>query len=151
VAVTPRISTSGAAEWRAALRHKGTQVHKATRVATRQSKTLLERQIKQTLRRRSHKRGTPTPAPPGEPPAKISGHLARSVKGRGPQLVRRGVWSAEVGPTAVYSRIQELGGTTGRHHRTHLPARPYVKPTVHAEFRHIREIYRRAWAEAILS
>lgn len=144
-----RVETSGFDAWRAALRTKMTAVTRATRTATRHGRTHLERSYKQALRRRSHKRGTPTPSPPGEPPAKISGHLARTVKGRGPQMVRRGVFMAEVGPTAAYSRIQELGGRTGAGHRATLPARPYIKPTNRAEFAHIRSLYRRAWAEAL--
>lgn len=143
------VQMSGYDAWRAALRVKMAAVTRGTRTATRQGRIHLERAYKLALRRRSHRRGTPTPAPPGEPPAKISGNLARTVKGRGPRLVRRGVYMAEVGPTAVYSRIQELGGDTGRGHRTHLPARPYVKPTNRAELAAIHEFYRRAWTEAL--
>jgi phage gpG-like protein len=29
----------------------------------------------------------------------------------------------------VYSRIQELGGQTGRNHSVTLPPRPYMRPT----------------------
>lgn len=149
--ISTSTSMSGGPEWRAALHAKGTAVVRATRTATRQARIVLEREEKATLRLRSHRRGTVTPSPPGEPPAKISGHLARSVKGRGPRMVRRGVWLAEVGPTAVYSRIQELGGDTGRNHRTHLPARPFVKPTTRAQMRRIHDLYKHAWREAILS
>jgi hypothetical protein len=144
-----RVYTDGFHVWKAAMRVKNTAVTKATRTATRQGRTHLERAYKMALRRRSHKRGTPTPSPAGEPPAKISGHLARMVKGRGPRMVRRGVWMAEIGPTAVYSRIQELGGWTGRGHRTHLPPRPYIKPTTEAEKRAVFEYYRRGWEEAL--
>lgn len=144
-----RMETSGFDAWRAAMATKKTAVTRATRTATRQGRIRLERAYKQALRRRSHKRGTPTPSPPGEPPAKVSGHLSRTVKGRGPTVVRRGVFMAEIGPTAAYSRIQELGGVTGAGHRTTLPARPYIKPTNRAEFARIHGMYRRAWAEAL--
>jgi phage gpG-like protein len=30
----------------------------------------------------------------------------------------------------VYSRIQELGGRTGRNHATYLPPRPYMRPAL---------------------
>lgn len=89
----------------------------------------VERQTKVNLALKSHKRGTPTPSLPGEPPALISGALRRSVKisGRGG---RKGVYTGSVGPTMIYSRIQELGGVAGRNHRASLPARPYLKPAV---------------------
>lgn len=143
------VETSGLAESRAALKVKVRAVNAATRTATRQAKNHLDREVKNTLRRRSHRRGTPTPSPAGEPPAKISGNLARTVRSRGPRMLRRGVWEAEIGPTAVYSRIQELGGHTGRGHRTHLPPRPYMKPTTRAQLARLHEFYRRAWREAI--
>lgn len=147
--VAVKAETTGFDAWKAAMRIKNAAVTAATRTATRQGRTHLERAYKLALRRRTHKRGTPTPAPPGEPPAKVSGHLARTVKGRGPRMVRRGVWMAEIGPTAVYSRIQELGGDTGRDGRTVLPPRPYIKPTTLAEKRRVLEYYRRAWTEAL--
>jgi phage gpG-like protein len=34
----------------------------------------------------------------------------------------------DVGPTAVYGRIHELGGIAG--HGSHIPARPYLRPAV---------------------
>ena len=40
------------------------------------------------------------------------------------------VASVTVGATTVYARIQELGGNAGRGHAAHLPARPYLEPTV---------------------
>jgi phage gpG-like protein len=39
---------------------------------------------------------------------------------------------AHVAPTTVYARIQELGGVSGKGHRSHLPPRPYVAPAVEA-------------------
>lgn len=86
------------------------------------SETLL------TLRTFSHPQGEPTNSPPGSPPAWVSGALAGSVRplppmGSGP------VWSVIVGGTTVYARIQELGGDAGRDLASHLPPRPYLKPT----------------------
>jgi phage gpG-like protein len=37
---------------------------------------------------------------------------------------------AHVAPTAIYSRIQELGGVSGKDYRSKLPPRPYVRPAV---------------------
>jgi len=71
--------------------------------------------IDETLTRSSHSRGTPTPAPPGGPPALVGGHLKRSV--RLYPAYTTGTYSAEakVVPLIVYARIQELGGTVRAH------------------------------------
>lgn len=42
------------------------------------------------------------------------------------------VATAHVAPTIVYSRIQELGGISGKDYRSHLPPRPYVAPSIEA-------------------
>lgn len=89
-----------------------------------------ERAIKVRLSRYSHSRGTVTPSPPGQPPAIITGTLRRSVIGEGPREEGAGRWVMSVRPTTVYAPIQEKGGLAGRHHRTRLPARPYVAPSV---------------------
>jgi phage gpG-like protein len=73
----------------------------------------------------SHPKGTPTPSAPGSPPSLISGQLRRSVI---MQPVAPG--HVRVGATAVYARIQELGGDSGPGHMTHLPARPYLAPAL---------------------
>lgn len=90
----------------------------------------------------SHSRGTPTGSPPGSPPWRISGHLGDSVTVRRARSTGPGRWEGQAGPTAIYGRIQELGGVTGRGHRTTLPARPslrpawdLVRPTVNHQFR----------------
>lgn len=76
----------------------------------------------------SHPPGTPTGSPPGSPPWRISGALAGSVHVEPVVEETPDVWSGRVGPTAVYGRIQELGGVAGRGHRTTLPPRPHLKP-----------------------
>ncbi|WP_369043512.1 hypothetical protein [Streptomyces sp. Midd1] len=101
-------------------------LQRATRVATAHAAHLAEAAIKQLLTTSSHAKGTPTPSAPGEPPSLVSGTLRRSMKVVGPVPAGFGRWLAEVGPTAVYGRIQELGGTAGR--GAELPARPYVMP-----------------------
>ncbi|RMI47609.1 hypothetical protein EBO15_01525 [Actinomadura harenae] len=88
-----------------------------------------ERAIKLKLSRYQHPRRTPTPSPPGQPPAVVTGTLRRSVITQVP-TGGAGRWIGSVAPTAVYSRIQELGGATGRGHHVLLPARPYVAPAV---------------------
>jgi hypothetical protein len=85
----------------------------------------------------SHPPGTRTGSVPGSPPWRISGHLTDSVTVRRARLTGLGRWEGQVGPTAVYGRVQELGGGPWN-----LPARPslrpawdLVRPTVSQQFR----------------
>ncbi|MFG3287254.1 hypothetical protein ACGF3G_00320 [Streptomyces sp. NPDC048179] len=123
----------------------------ATRTATAQASHLLEREIKQTLSTSSHPRGTPTPSRPGEPPSLITGTLRRSITVKGPTPLGRGRWEAQIGPTAVYGRIQELGGITGRGGATELPPRPYVRPSYEklAASGALANLYYSAWRAAM--
>lgn len=73
--------------------------------------------------------GGPPPSPPGTPPARRSGHLQDSVTVV-PAVGGGGIAEAQAGNTAVYARIHEFGGDTGRGHATHLPPRPYIAPSV---------------------
>lgn len=136
---------SGGAAWRAALERKGIAVDAATRQATTRSIHIVERAVKRTLRTYTHPEGTPTPAPPGGPPALVTGTLARSQRvtptGR---AGGRGRWKAKTGPTVAYGRAQELGYRPGN-----LPARPYQKPTTRRQLATIRATYRAAWGEAL--
>lgn len=101
----------------------------ATRAATAEAAKLTKAEIRQTLITTSHRPGTPTPSAPGEPPSKVTGVLRDSVDIEGPHRLGFGHYLAEIGPTAPYGRIQELGGVTGRGHATTLPARPFVAPS----------------------
>jgi phage gpG-like protein len=84
-----------------------------------------------------------TSSPPGDPPFLRSGDLRRSVQTDGPTVVSGTQWEASVGPTMVYGRIQELGGTAGN--GAELPARPYVAPALDATMPAMREIMKSAW------
>lgn len=151
----------GSAEWLAALKRKTAAVGWATNRAAAESARMVERQIKLTLRTYTHPPGTPTPSPPGSPPALVTGDLMRSVKVRGPLPGRNAhVVRFQIGPTIVYSRIQELGGRVRRHNRGHMgpqvegaytriPARPYVKPSVNAVRASVRRKFRSWWKEAL--
>ena len=126
-------------------------LNKATKTATAQAAHLLEREIKTTLATTSHPRGTPTPSNPGEPPSLVTGTLRRSITVKGPVPLGMGRWEAQIGPTAVYGRIQELGGVTGRGGATVLPARPYVRPSYAklAVTGALANLYHSAWRAAI--
>lgn len=88
---------------------------------------LVASETKQKLTTTTHRKGTPTPSRPGEPPSLVTGTLRRSVKIVPAQSVGGTAFVAKVGPTAIYARIQELGGDTGW---SVLPPRPYLQPTV---------------------
>jgi phage gpG-like protein len=77
----------------------------------------------------SHPRGTKTPSSPGTPPAVITGTLRRSIKSDTPVPIGIGGAEGKVYPTAIYARIQELGG---QGHRGNIPARPYMAPALEA-------------------
>ena len=142
------VTIEGADELTAALDALWERAHAATRTATADGMALVQRQTRTNLSRYSHARGTPTPSPPGEPPARISGHLRGSLSPIGP-LPGGGGFTGEMGPTAVYSRIQELGGQAGRGHSVTLPPRPYLAPAVRASRDRLRRLYIDAWSRAL--
>lgn len=159
-------------DWQLAMVALGQRFERQTYRATNQGVLLIERLGKLYLRTFTHRRGTKTPSPVGGPPALVSGHLRRTWRTR---LARPGIRpftvEASTGPTAVYSRIQELGGTivqtrtrTVRRRPgsdpgafgkvTHtvtirIPKRPYVKPMTLAARRQIHRMYIVAWTQAI--
>lgn len=118
----------------------------ATGAATRKALHLIERKTKEKLAETSHKRGTPTPSAPGDPPSLVSGALRRSIQVEGPAPTGPIGWEGKVGPTMEYARIQELGGTAGG---AELPARPYQAPALADAMPEIAEIYAEAWAAAL--
>jgi phage gpG-like protein len=97
--------------------------------------------VERELTRRFHPLGSWTNSIRGEPPAWITGELARSVwTTRG---VTTGTYAtASVAPHTVYARIQELGGTIRARRVRYLhwgttfvkhvdiPERPYMHPAI---------------------
>jgi phage gpG-like protein len=145
------VEVVGVAQLTRALEGMVASLNSATRTATAQAAHLLEREIKKTLATSSHPRGTPTPSSPGEPPSLVTGTLRRSITVKGPTPLGFARWEAQVGPTAVYGRIQELGGVTGRGGATELPPRPYVRPAYEklAATGALTNLYHSAWRAAI--
>jgi phage gpG-like protein len=126
-------------------------IDELTPMAVEEARDQTRRDVVRLLRLRMHPPGTPTPSPPGEPPARITGALLRSVNAE--PVVRTGAWtwSARVGTRIIYGRIQELGGMSGRGHRTYLPPRPYLSRAVtdlHA-VGFYRDTFTTYWAEAM--
>lgn len=136
-------------DWDEALRRKLLATEHANERAAKDAAKVLERAAKRLLRRYTHEEGTPTPSPPGEPPALVTGNLRRSYRTRRKVSPSRYVAMTEVGPTAAYSRIQELGGVTGRGYRTRLPARPYHRPATGAVRRDVRRVFVSRWREGL--
>lgn len=136
--------------WDAAMVAFAARMVAQTRNAGRESMYLIERNWKFYLRTFTHREGTPTPSPRGGPPALVTGNLIRSWRtvkphaGLDPHTIE-----TLGGPTAVYSRIQELSGMTGRGHATFIPKRPHLRPMVLASRRGIRRIHISAWRTAI--
>lgn len=141
---------TGGAVFRAALRTMSEATDAATKQATATGAALIESETKRKLSTYSHPKGTKTPSAPGEPPAVVSGQLRRSIKVVGPRPIGGGTWEAQIGPTAAYGRIQELGGEiwTG----ATLPPRPYLAPTVNSLIAsgRLSEVYIAAWRGAFI-
>ncbi|MFF1469143.1 phage virion morphogenesis protein [Streptomyces mirabilis] len=126
-------------------------IEELTPAAVEEVRDQTRRDVVRLLRMRQHPAGTPTPSPPGEPPARISGKLLGSVKGTPVERTGDFTWTASVAPYIVYGRIQELGGVSGRGHRTHLPPRPYLSRAVadlHAAGFY-RDTFVTYWSEAL--
>jgi len=106
--------------------------------------------IEAQLAKRSHTRGTPTPSPPGQPPAKISGRLHDNIVTQLPRQTGANRWEAAVGPqNVIYARIQDQGGVAGRGHHTVIPPRPYMLPAKLAAQQAAHEAGTRAFLAAV--
>lgn len=145
------ITVTGLDEVMAALNGISERLDAGVEEAVWQAAALAEGKARALLSSSSHQAGTPTPSAPGDPPSLITGRLRSSFEMLGPTAAGAATWGAVLGPTAVYARIQELGGVTGRGHATVLPARPYVRPAAEALRRDpmTRELFVRACAAAI--
>jgi phage gpG-like protein len=142
------VRVEGVDEFASALDALQQRMHSATRKATKDGIALLKRRTHSRLSRYYHPPNTPTPSPPGEPPARISGHLRGSLAPTGPIETGSG-YTGQLGPTAVYGRIQELGGQAGRNHSVTLPPRPYLAPTMRDARGDLRRQYLEAWRRAM--
>jgi phage gpG-like protein len=140
---------TGLTELKAALEAMASRVEVATPLAVEQAVELVKEKAQTNLSRYSHTRGTPTPSPSGEPPAKITGNLHDSWDILGPTPAGVAAWMATLGPTAPYARIQELGGVAG--HGAVLPGRPYLQPAYQEliDDGELLDVYVRTWRVAV--
>ena len=74
-----------------------------------------------------HAAGTPTPSPPGEPPAQVTSRLARSVKEEPIKRIGFAHYERSVTPDMSYAIHLEFG-------TRHMPARPFVGPAFNRVF-----------------
>ena len=140
------MKVDGMSAFRAALKDRRERMASATEDALSEAAGLVSALAVAKLVEKQHPRGTPTPSMPGEPPAMITGALAQSVHTSEISHDGNGRYEIQVGPTEVYSRIQELGGTAGR--GAHLPARPYLKPAVEDVKPEVRRVFKDKWSDA---
>jgi phage gpG-like protein len=124
------VTILGLPEFDTALAKRADSVRNATRTAVTRAALKVEREGKKRLRTYTHRPGEATNSPPGQPPALVTGQLRRSWKTEGTPRESGSAIQARTGPTAVYSRVQELGGKCGRGHATTLPARPFLGPSL---------------------
>ena len=143
--------TRGVREWGRATEHLLGKLERATMRGIDDGLGMIEREEKVQLRKRTHPLGTPSPSPPGEPPALVTGHMRASWRTNNARQVGAHRFRGHGGNTTVQARIQELGGRTGAGHRTRLPPRPYLAPAVHAKRREIHEGFKRRFTVVILS
>jgi hypothetical protein len=103
-----------------------------------------ETMTKMVLQLRTHEQGTRTPAPPGSPPAKILGGLARSIQRTPTFLAGPGLAKTAWGSKLDYAAVQENGaeitaknfpqlgnpevGFFGK--KVKIPARPFMRPSM---------------------
>lgn len=136
---------TGLRECLAALDRIAPRAQAAAARGVRDAQRLVEREIKSEFTG-AHSRKERTGSSPGSPPEVVTGTLRRSVTSFPVETSALGA-KGKVAPTSIYARIQELGGDTGRGGRTHLPARPYVRPVLDKIGPEIQSIFERAWRE----
>jgi phage gpG-like protein len=128
-----------------AIRRRRRAVPDATTQGLINAATILKTQAAAMLSLTAHLPGTPTPSSPGQPPSLVSGDLRRSIEAT-PPIQADDAYMIDVGPTAVYARIQELGGQAGR--GSTLPPRPYMAPALRAAKGDIADAIQSAWRRA---
>lgn len=158
---------SGVDSFNAGLDELAARVNAATDETVDDVLDLIQTETTANLSITAHAPLMQTDSLPGEPPADVTGGLIRSLRPTRDPSTGDGVYSGRFGPTTVYSRIQELGGTIhgrpllswqtfdGEHFHRHfaasvtLPPRPYLKPAVDEIKDEVRELFKTAWDDAL--
>lgn len=140
-------SVHGASEVIAGLIRMAGESSVAAELIVKRAQVLVEGEAKKAFTG-AHPRGMPTGSAPGTAPDVVTGTLRRSIMSSATETVDGGA-VGRVYPTAIYARIQELGGQTGRGGATTLPARPYLQPAYEASKPRISQIAAEEWARIL--
>jgi hypothetical protein len=82
-------------------------------------------------------------------PTNRTGHLRDSIRVEVKNLGNN-AWESTTGPTTIYGRRVELGGTSRTNGRTIVTRPfPYMEPGFEASKPELRAIYRKVWTEAV--
>jgi hypothetical protein len=107
------------------LERSASRVDLATGAAASAGAEVFARYIRQELGKSTHGKREKTESAPGEPPAKITGTLQRSVKVFIPKRLGPSRYVAEAGPDEFYGRFHQTGT---KHERAH----PFIEEAAHA-------------------
>lgn len=118
----------------------------APRAAVRALSQAGETAVKLTLTQRTHKEGTPTPSPAGQPPALVSGNMRRSLIRVPAQAAGGGIAAQALTCYVKYGSVHEFGPVTIRSHGNYplrnrktgqvfgqevtIPRRPWMRPAM---------------------
>jgi phage gpG-like protein len=144
------IHFEGLSEFQTSIANLVKATEAATKLAVVKAGNIVKKNAQTGLALRSHPKGTWSPSPPGDAPALVTGALRRSITVKVSSEGFAGA-KAEIGPTIIYGRIQELGGSTGRNHSVRLPARPYMRPALEYSMPEMSRVYLEAWEAAFLT
>lgn len=142
--------TTGLPEFRRALSQIKADVEKATEAIVVEGAHLLEATAKANFAG-SHSRKERHVG--GSMPNVVTGAARASIYVQGPTKSGLGAYSADIGPSTVYSRALELGQIShhawGHPATIHIPGYPYFGPAYDVVAPQYPDIAARRWGEAI--
>ena len=133
------------------------RVNRASEVIVRQGGQVVARESKKIFLGSPTKKGPNgrgkgqqgQKSPSWPRPTNRTGHLRDSIRVEVKQE-GSGRWSSTTGPTTIYGRRVELGGTSRTNGHTIVTRPfPYMEPGFEASKPELRAIYRKVWTEAV--
>jgi hypothetical protein len=133
------------------------RVNRASEVIVRQGGQVVAREAKKIFLGSPTKKGPNgrgkgqqgQKSPSWPRPTNRTGHLRDSIR---VEVRNRGdnAWESTIGPTTIYGRRVELGGTSRTNGHTIVTRPfPYMEPGFEASKPELRAIYRKVWTEAV--
>lgn len=133
------------------------RVNRASEVIVRQGGQVVARESKKIFLGSPTKKGPNgrgkgqqgQKSPSWPRPTNRTGHLRDSIR---VEVRNRGdnAWESTIGPTTIYGRRVELGGTSRTNGHTIVTRPfPYMEPGFEASKPELRAIYRKVWTEAV--